>query len=209
MHAAKNGSTMGLYIFRYDVMYLIIVLYSANGSIGLAILTDILFALVPITFIWTLHRPRLEKILIGCLMALGLVTSALAILKMIRIVQSLYRGPDFMFDMMDLTLWVKLEEILIIIAASAPSIKSTVERVLRCIGILAKSSQEYLHIGNLGGEGEPKSISIGLGSLESEVAELGTRPHGREHAAVPLDILPDSGSSVANMKQSSHTATSE
>ncbi|KAF2178183.1 hypothetical protein K469DRAFT_754691 [Zopfia rhizophila CBS 207.26] len=131
---------------------------------GISIATDIFFAITPITFIGHLRRPLLERFLIVFLMALGLVASSTAIIKMVHLAHYMDQGFDRLHDMLDLTIWVKVEEILIIIAACAPVLKSPVERLLRRIGILVVRSKEYFpHLPSKRGD-ERKVIGTSLGT---------------------------------------------
>jgi hypothetical protein len=91
---------------------------------------------LPITFLWNLTKPRLEKVLIGILMALGLMASASAIVKSVYIARNLNVGADILPKTLFLSIWAKMEELLGIIAACAPALKSPAERVLRRLGVI-------------------------------------------------------------------------
>lgn len=96
---------------------------------------DFTLALMPIQLIRTLNRPLREKILISCLMAMGLLATAIAIIKM-----TTFKGA-FLGDPLSSTvigsLWAKLEEQVGIIAACIPCLKGPAEKFLHRIGILA------------------------------------------------------------------------
>lgn len=96
---------------------------------------DFVLALMPIQLIRTLHRPLPEKILISCLMAMGLLATTISAIKM-----TTFKGA-FLGDPLSSTvigsLWAKLEEQLGITAACMPCLKAPAEKFLRRVGILA------------------------------------------------------------------------
>jgi hypothetical protein len=96
---------------------------------------DFILALMPIQLIRTLHRPLPERILISCLMAMGLLATTIAAIKM-----TTFKGA-FLGDPLSSTvigsLWAKLEEQVGIIAACMPCLKGPAEKFLRRVGILA------------------------------------------------------------------------
>ena len=89
---------------------------------------------MPLTFIRKLHRPLPERILISCLMALGLLATASAIYKT-SIMDRYSLSGDTSRDVIPLNTWAKIEEQLGIIAACIPPLKAPIERLLRKIGI--------------------------------------------------------------------------
>ncbi|KAE9365760.1 hypothetical protein N431DRAFT_418563 [Stipitochalara longipes BDJ] len=105
--------------------------YVANSTL---ILMDFTLALMPIQLIRTLNRPFREKILISCLMALGLLATGIAGYK-IPLSQEANSG-DLLSTTVKLSVWNKLEEQLGIIAACLPCLKAQIERLLYRFGIL-------------------------------------------------------------------------
>jgi hypothetical protein len=91
---------------------------------------------MPITFLRKMNKPRVEKFLIGFLMALGLMASAAVIIKSVYGALNLDAGTDILPKSLYISLWAKLEELLGIIAACAPALKSPAERLLRHLGLL-------------------------------------------------------------------------
>ncbi|KAF5844434.1 hypothetical protein GGP41_001372 [Bipolaris sorokiniana] len=103
-------------------------IYSAIGM-----LSDIVFAAIPIYFVWSLHRPVLERILISTLMALGLLA---ATAEACIIYHAYLWNPreSTIRDWMPLFWWYRVEEIGLIFAACTPFLKPLVERVLGRFG---------------------------------------------------------------------------
>jgi len=95
---------------------------------------DFTLAMMPIKLLWHMHRPLREKVLVGVLMALGLLATAIAGYKM-TLSKKVYLG-DTLSTTVKLSLWNRLEMLVGIIAACMPCLKSTTERLLQEIGIL-------------------------------------------------------------------------
>ena len=96
---------------------------------------DLALALMPIKLIRTLHRTLREKILICCLMAMGLFATGIAGYKMTLSTKA-FKG-DPLSTTVELSLWNKLEELVGMTAASLPCLKSSAERLLRRVGVLS------------------------------------------------------------------------
>ncbi|KAF2269388.1 hypothetical protein CC78DRAFT_529175 [Lojkania enalia] len=114
---------------------------------AIAIITDLMFALIPITFIRKMQRPLREKVFLSCLMGLGIFAAAASIVKT-TLVKDYGVTGDSLWDAMDLTLWSILEEQSGIIAACIPTLKSPLERILHRIGLLSPikhATRSYQH----------------------------------------------------------------
>jgi hypothetical protein len=101
---------------------------------------DLIMALSPINLIRTLNRPRREKILVGCLMALGLLTVVVAGVKMTTFT-SIYQGDILQGQLLGSVL-TKLEEQIGLICACLPTLKGPVERLLIRIGVLSRELRQ-------------------------------------------------------------------
>lgn len=111
---------------------------------GIGITTDLIFALVPISFIRIMHRPLREKIVLSMLMGMGVFAAAASIVKT-TLVKSYGRTGDTLWDAVDLTLWSILEEQTGIIAACIPCLKSPFERTLQKCGVLSTRKGSGYH----------------------------------------------------------------
>ncbi|KAH7028257.1 hypothetical protein B0J12DRAFT_684233 [Macrophomina phaseolina] len=116
----------------------------------ITIIQDCVLSLIPIAFLKKLRRPLAERIVVACLMALGLTASAAAIIKLSHLNQFGITG-DTLRDLILLNKWSKIEEQLGIVATCIPPLKSSVERVLRRLGLptltdMAWSSDFSLHL---------------------------------------------------------------
>ncbi|KAH7028271.1 hypothetical protein B0J12DRAFT_704697 [Macrophomina phaseolina] len=95
---------------------------------------DIILSLIPITFIRKLRRPLPERIVIACVMALGLVASAAVVIKIVYMRHFDITG-DALRILVQVIKWGKIEELLGISAACIPPLKSLVERLLKRLGL--------------------------------------------------------------------------
>jgi hypothetical protein len=68
-------------------------------------------------------------------MAMSLFATAAGVLKIIYSYRFDHDSSDALRDMMPLFLWCRMEEVLLIIACEAPFLKSSIERVLRRMGL--------------------------------------------------------------------------
>jgi hypothetical protein len=96
---------------------------------------------MPLTFIWTLRRPIRERILIGCLMGLGIFATATTIVRADRLRVEV---EQTLFEHLYLAIWAKLELDAGIVAACAPCLKAPAEKFLRRLGILTSRASNAI-----------------------------------------------------------------
>jgi hypothetical protein len=96
-------------------------------------LSDLVFAAMPLYFIWSLHRPVMERMLISALMALGTL-AAMAEAWIIHYTHVWNPRTNTIRDWMPLFWWYRVEEICLIAAACTPFLKPLVERILGRFG---------------------------------------------------------------------------
>ncbi|KAJ4251456.1 hypothetical protein NW762_011439 [Fusarium torreyae] len=106
---------------------------ASNTGSGINIATDILLSLAPTVFLWKLKRPLKEKILVGVLMGLGMFASVASIVKAI-LVKEFGSASDAWALTNSIATWTALEQILIMIASSAPFTKPLVQTALNRMG---------------------------------------------------------------------------
>ncbi|KAK3358817.1 hypothetical protein B0T25DRAFT_493950 [Lasiosphaeria hispida] len=98
--------------------------------IAFGMFSDALFAVQPILIIWRLSRSPVEKVLISVLMGLGLLAVGAGVVKIFTMKTYNNNSDNVVGDMMPLYLWTRIEEIVLIIAACAPLLKSPIEGLL-------------------------------------------------------------------------------
>ncbi|KAK3386493.1 hypothetical protein B0H63DRAFT_430290 [Podospora didyma] len=99
------------------------------GGIGMA--GDVLCAILPIAIIWRLTRSVVEKVLVSILLGLGLVAAVGGILKVIILKSWDPASVDANRQIMNAFVWIRIEELLLIIGACAPTLKAPIEGLLR------------------------------------------------------------------------------
>jgi hypothetical protein len=164
----------------WDRKYSVVYGYVANVFL---ITMDFALAMMPIQLLRHIHRPLREKILIGVLMALGLLATGIAGYKM-PLSKKVYLG-DTLSTTVELSLWNRLEMLVGIIAACMPCLKSTAERFLQDIGILADRfdiSMLTLDISNK--HGSPPSSSGRSDPVDSLNVRIGSGKKSAESTPV-------------------------
>ncbi|KAF1816124.1 hypothetical protein P152DRAFT_454362 [Eremomyces bilateralis CBS 781.70] len=145
-----------------------------HGASAFFLATDLVLSLLPLTFILKLRRPRRDKIVIGCLMGLGLIASAASLVKILR-TNIMATSQDPIWDLPDLALWAWIELYLGIMAACIPCLKAPFEKLLKKTGLLTTGdrSQQSTRTGNQSkGYVSVGPIESGLG--RGKDTELGT-----------------------------------
>ncbi|PMD25880.1 hypothetical protein NA56DRAFT_564534 [Hyaloscypha hepaticicola] len=82
-----------------------------NVSISYAVfaaVTDIIFGILPITVIWNLNMNRKAKMVVGCLLALGIIAGFTVIIR-IEYVRLVKISPDFLFAVSNVSIWSMIE----------------------------------------------------------------------------------------------------
>ncbi|PYH67892.1 uncharacterized protein BO88DRAFT_454791 [Aspergillus vadensis CBS 113365] len=109
---------------------------------GIGILTDVIFVIMPLPIIWRLHRPLRERLIIAFLLSLILCATAAASVKLYYVRVIVLEGEQLR-SLVAPTLWSRIEEIALIAAACAPSLKSSTEDGLRqCWHCCARHRQQ-------------------------------------------------------------------
>ncbi|KAF2191830.1 hypothetical protein K469DRAFT_654985 [Zopfia rhizophila CBS 207.26] len=146
---------------------------------AIAITTDLTFAALPITFIRKMQMPMREKIILSCLMGLGVFAATASIVKT-TLVKTYGITGDTLWDSIDLTLWSILEEQMGIIAACIPCLKQPFERVLNRMGLLSSIKRSTYggyrnEYGNYGTRESHKMSAMksrgGLGGIGAKAAD--------------------------------------
>ena len=107
---------------------------SLTAASILIILTDVIFALIPLTFLHHVRRSLRDRLIIGFLMSLGLFASAAAVVKTIM-VQRFNQADDPAGHGMSIALWASIEAQVGIIAACIPCLRAAFLRFLGRVGI--------------------------------------------------------------------------
>jgi hypothetical protein len=85
--------------------------------------------------IWKLSRSTVEWCLITVLMALGLVVTIAVIMRLIKMHILDFTSPETFRTLISIYFWLRVEEVILIIASSAPMLKPLIEHVLHRFGL--------------------------------------------------------------------------
>jgi hypothetical protein len=99
------------------------------------IITDIISALMPFTFLKKVQIPLRERIVIGMLMGLGLFAAVASTLKAVYSA-TFGTGGDYNLEGITVGTWTVIEEQIAFIAACIPCLRSPFQRLLERVGIL-------------------------------------------------------------------------
>jgi hypothetical protein len=131
------------------------------------ILVDFILAIMPVQLIRSLQRPIRERVLIGCLMGMGLLATSIAAYK-IPLSREVNNG-DMLSATVKLSLWNKLEEQLGLIAACLPCLKAQMEHLLHRLGILkSRIGRRPTFVTSLKETGSPRRSPLASDELKTE-----------------------------------------
>ncbi|KLJ09896.1 hypothetical protein EMPG_14692 [Blastomyces silverae] len=126
-----------------------------QGSFSAA--SDLVLALYPVFIIWQLQMARKLKIGLTCVLALGIVATAAAIVKTIFLAELVARA-DYTFETINLTTWISIEQYLIIIAACIPTLGPLFTAAT------GRTPRRYFHQGANGADGSGHAFKKRKGS---------------------------------------------
>ncbi len=117
-------------------------LIASNVGSVINITTDLLLSLAPMVMLWNLHRPLRERILVCCLMGIGLLASGAGIVKAVIVRQ--WDDTDNWALAMSIATWTIAEQLLGVLGACSPSLKGPLEKLLRRFGVFIDNYNSQL-----------------------------------------------------------------
>ncbi|GKZ22627.1 hypothetical protein AbraIFM66951_011510 [Aspergillus brasiliensis] len=140
-----NFATQGIYMWAIGLVKISIGLFLLRFAprrgykifiwvvMGLNILTDIIFAVLPAIMLRHLQVNRRVKASLVCILGLGIFACAAAIVKL-SVLPNYGRTGDLLWDYSTLTIWVVVESNMGIIAGSLPTLKPLFKQILGTYG---------------------------------------------------------------------------
>lgn len=114
------------------------------------IVTDIILALMPISFLRKVKRPMRERVIVGVLMGLGILASAASMAKVQAAIRIRQVG-DATAVGIQVGMWSAVEELTAFICACVPCLRSPFQRLLKHFGVISSdkssSAQGYYNMG--------------------------------------------------------------
>lgn len=170
-------------------------LIASNVGSAINITTDLLLSLAPMVMLWNLHRPLRERVLVCCLMGMGLLASASCIAKAVIVRDWGRTDIDTWALAMSIATWTMVEQLLAVIAACSPSLKGPLERALRRFGVAIvhyNSQLSFVPERWLEGRGGPRR-----GDLDTDIGpDLESPRPAHIHGGVDMEKV-DSSSSTS------------
>ncbi|KAG8164749.1 hypothetical protein KVR01_005024 [Diaporthe batatas] len=154
--------------------------FAAFFNSGVSLLTDLVFALLPVPILWSVQLNWKVKLAVSAVLALGIFASVAAVVKMTYL-SSYGSHGDFLWDSTDITIWTTVEICTAIIAASIPSLKPLFRAILGGSSILSpRTNNKY--IGNIDSvahatKNKGNDIEMYNSRLKSTAAASGGRRH--------------------------------
>ncbi|KAK0716822.1 hypothetical protein B0T26DRAFT_707348 [Lasiosphaeria miniovina] len=108
-----------------DKVWIVVCFFAGIGTAG-----DVVCAVLPMLIIWRMSRSVVEKILVSILLGLGLLAGIGGVQKLVILKSWDPFSPNANRDIMNAFIWIRVEEITLIIGACAPPLKSFIERLL-------------------------------------------------------------------------------
>ncbi|KAF6827312.1 integral membrane family protein [Colletotrichum musicola] len=114
--------------------------FAAFFNSGVSVLTDLVFALLPVPMLWTVQLNWRVKTAVVAVLSLGIFATAAAAVK-ISFLPNYGKHEDFLFDSSDITIWTTVEICTAIVAASILCLKPLFRAILS--GSSAKYASKY------------------------------------------------------------------
>jgi hypothetical protein len=114
--------------------------------------SDLFFAFVPLTFVYRLHRPLRERILISIMMAIGLLAIITSTVKLYLLYQFWFRidPTSYNYNFVNFLIPTWVEVFITIIGATVPCLNSLLMTWMRKCGFMAEqSSNVWGHNGRI------------------------------------------------------------
>ncbi len=163
---------------------------STIGSV-INIVTDLALSISPVTFLWTLHRPVRERILVCLLMGMGLFASTSSIVKMLMVLNWVHRpGDDLWSVAVSIATWTSAEQFFGLTAACLPFLKPLVQRCLGTFGVSLSQfrSKEVYSGGPRGTKFRMKPIPVSSSNEEGTISGNVSHPSSVHY---PPELRPD------------------
>lgn len=141
---------------------------------AISFITDVIVALLPITFLRKVQRPIRERIIIGALMALGVFAGVASIIKIV-ISTRFGKTADLDLEGVQMSMWSLVEQLVGFIAACIPCLRSPFQRLLEYFG-LASSHAKSRYGGDYGrGYGQVYANPSAVKSAFKSTAQSGMK----------------------------------
>jgi hypothetical protein len=160
----------------------------STSTIGVSvinIITDFIFALLPVNFLQKIPRPVRERMVIGILMGLGVFAGIASIIK-ITVAARFGRTGDMINESVLIGMWSVIEELVGLIVICVPCLRSPFQRAVQTVTGVTTHMRHY-------------GQSRGYGRTY-ETREVRQGERGRSRLAAMLEDSNDSGFKLEGMR---------
>ncbi|KAM0324679.1 hypothetical protein ACHAQA_008072 [Verticillium albo-atrum] len=103
-----------------------------------AVMSDLIFAILPGVIVWNLQLHRRTKILLFPLLAMGCVASFAVVVRFPFLPK--FREPDFLWNTVDIAIWSTVEQGLAITAGSLATLKPLIKAMGHRLGLTSNNT---------------------------------------------------------------------
>lgn len=173
------------------------------------VVTDVVFALLPISFLRKVQRPLRERVIIGCLMGLGLFAAVASCMKAVAAAE-FGKGEDKNAEGITIGTWSMVEEQVAFIAACIPCLRAMFQSLMVKLGVATThdktkatgypkmKSDTRKGTGRMGSNGGIRLKSLDGGELESDEDGLVQDSNGRIWRTTELRMEEVRGQEMGN-----------
>ncbi|EFX04839.1 integral membrane protein [Grosmannia clavigera kw1407] len=129
--------------------------FAAFFNSSVSVLTDLIFALLPIPMLWKVRLNWKTKAAVAAILSLGIFATIAGIVK-ITFLGSYGKHGDFLFDSVDITIWTTVEICAAMVAGCFPALKPMFKTILAGRSSNKSSRETYArdgYIRNIGASG--------------------------------------------------------
>jgi hypothetical protein len=164
------------------------------ATVTINVVSDVVLSLVPLSFLRKVQRPLREKIVIGCLLGLGVFASVFSILRMITQVAPTYLVEPGANGVLS-GLLTCLETEASFIAACLPALRSSANRWIQKVGLWKGSSMGQSRYQQYQRYGPDKDTDYGARSSKgTELSRLGTTGGITKKTTIQTQVSGSNGS---------------
>jgi hypothetical protein len=164
----------------------------STSTIGVSvinIITDFIFALLPISFLRKIQRPVRERMVIGILMGLGVFAGIASIIK-ITVAAQFGRTGDMINESVLIGKWSVIEELVGLIVICVPCLRSPFQRAVQTVTGVTTRMRHYSQSRGYGRTYETREVP----------QEDGGRIRSRSRLAAMLEDSNDAGFKLEGMR---------
>lgn len=121
------------------------------------VITDFVFAALPINFLRKIQRPMRERVIVGVLMGFGVFAGVASIVKITAAAQ-FGRSGDIILESVNIGMWSVIEELIGFIVICVPSLRAPVQRAVQSASTLTNRMRQFGQTRGYGRHWDPNEL---------------------------------------------------